>query len=306
MRWPSRGAAAAIAAIVVGGVLGVLPRALLAGDAADGAPAGPRTQRAADTAGPAASSEPSAASGDRFESAAGDAIRAALRATFDAQLDAARRAREVVDARVALRRAERARRAGLVYRALRSMTADRDAFAAARRRVAARFLLASERAEVDLLDDEARALAAAEARIAADRARIAALPLPERDLAWPVPGHVLRRFGSSIHSGSQAVLSRRGIDLAVDEHAEISAVADGTVRYAGPIRGKGAGVVIDHGRFLSVTSGLAPASLPAAGTQVGRGTSIGKAAGGLVYLEIRMPIGPGGTPINPDGLLAPR
>lgn len=176
--------------------------------------------------------------------------------------------------------------------------------AAARRRAAARLLLERDLAERRLLTDEAAQLrrAAGERRTAAQR--IPELELPT-ELGRPASGKVVRRYGTVAHERSKATLSRRGIDLDVEAQAFAVAPADGVVRYAGPIRGLDAGVIVDHGSFLTVIAKLGALSVPI-GATVRRGDRIGRAARHRVYLEVRVKLGPGGLPIDPEPLLAKR
>jgi septal ring factor EnvC (AmiA/AmiB activator) len=77
------------------------------------------------------------------------------------------------------------------------------------------------------------------------------------------------------------------------------------VRYAGPIRGLDHGVILDHGDYLTVVAKLGDLVLPI-GTHVGRGDRLGRAAHHRVYLEVRVKVGPGGLPIDPEPLFAGR
>jgi septal ring factor EnvC (AmiA/AmiB activator) len=184
-------------------------------------------------------------------------------------------------------------------------SADPDErMAAARRLAAARLLLARDVDEHRLLADEAARLHAAGERVVAATAKVPTLSFPA-DLAWPARGDVARHFGLFGHDRSKTTLSRRGIDLDVDEHQLAHAPADGTVRYAGPIRGLGHGVIIDHGDFLTVVAKLGELSIPP-GTEVHRGDRIGRAARHRVYLEVRVRVGPGGLAIDPEPLLEKR
>jgi len=246
--------------------------------------------------------------------AAGDAdFRAAARDQLSAELAAAQRARAAVDDKVATASADRARRVRAAYKLLRAGTAPAwldpdERMAAARRRAAVRYLLARDRAELGLLADERDQLAAAEGRLTADLARTATLPLPARGLAWPTTGGpraVVAGFGPYLHETSGASLSRRGIELRVAAGSEVRAMADGLVRYAGPIRGLDTGVVVDHGTCLTVIGGLAELR-QIAGAAVHRGDLLGGAAGRHIYVEVRLPVGAGGVPVDPLALLAPR
>lgn len=231
-----------------------------------------------------------------------------LRALLDAQLDSARRARATVDAKLADDVAERERRARAAYKVLRTGSAPawvepEERLATARRRTAARWLLARDRREVELLAAEAVALADAEARLVADRGAVDTIPLPPAELDVPARGAIVRRFGALRHDASKATLSRRGLDLETAERAEVRPVADGVVRYAGPIRGLDHGLVIEHAGFWTVLGKLDPPAV-AAGDRVTRGQVVGRAARRRVYLEVRVPLGPGGLPIDPEPLFA--
>jgi septal ring factor EnvC (AmiA/AmiB activator) len=181
---------------------------------------------------------------------------------------------------------------------------DADRMTAARRRAVARLLVRRDANERALLADELGHLGGAQTRVAADTAAAGTIALPE-SIGWPVahgPVAIARRFGAFEHERSHAQLSRRGLDLDVDDHATVVASADGTVRYAGPIRGLDDGLVIDHGSFYTVVGKLASPSLPV-GATVHAGDRIGHAARHRVYFEVRVKLGPGGIPIDPEAVL---
>jgi septal ring factor EnvC (AmiA/AmiB activator) len=113
----------------------------------------------------------------------------------------------------------------------------------------------------------------------------------------------VRHFGTLEHERSKAMLSRRGLDLEVEDHSPVVAPAAGTVRYAGPIRGLDHGVILDHGGYVTVIAKLAELALPV-GAPIAAGDRIGRAARHRVYLEVRVKLGPGGLPIDPEPLLA--
>lgn len=201
--------------------------------------------------------------------------------------------------------AARTRRARSAARVLHTTAAadapDADRLAAARRAAAARLLLARDAGERGLLSDEVGRLRIAAARIATEAGAVAAVVAPT-ELAWPVKGTVARKYGPFEHEHSKAQLSRRGLDLEVEDHAQVVAPADGTVRYAGPIRGLDAGVIIDAGPYLVVVAKLADPAVPV-GTEVHKGDRIGRAARHRVYLEVRVALGAGGLPIDPETVL---
>jgi murein DD-endopeptidase MepM/ murein hydrolase activator NlpD len=222
------------------------------------------------------------------------------------ELAAIDRALSAVGAKLGEADAARARRLAAAYRLLRRPTADPagdpDALVTARRRAAVRLLLERDLAERRLLAGEDAQLRRA-ADVGQDRtARVPEVELPA-EIGRPARGKIVRRFGAALHERSKATLSRRGIELDVDAQAPAVSPADGVVRYAGPIRGLDAGVILDHGDFLTVIGKLGAVSVPA-GAPVRRGERIGRAARHRVYLEVRVALGAGGIPIDPEPLLA--
>jgi septal ring factor EnvC (AmiA/AmiB activator) len=196
--------------------------------------------------------------------------------------------------------AARSRRLAAAYRILQMPTGEGDdAMAAARRRAAARLLLDRDLAERALLADEAGQLRGAAARTAAEAKRVPDIVLPE-SIGRPVRGAIARRFGTFVHERSKATLSRRGVDFEVAARAEVVSPAGGQVRYAGPIRGLDTGVVVDHGTYYSVIGKLG--STVPVGTRVERGDRLGRAQRSRVYFEVRVKVGPGGLPIDPEPL----
>ena len=216
------------------------------------------------------------------------------------------RTRATVDDKLAAAHDDRARRVRAAYRLLRSGVATGwvepdQRMATARRRAAARWVLARDRREEQLLADEAAALDAAAARLAIDRDAVATAPMPPAGLLRPVRGPIARRFGPYEHERSHATLSRRGVDFETGADADVVAIADGTVVYAGPIRGLENGLVIDHGGWLSVLGKLAP-PLVAQGAHVTRGQLVAHPLRRRVYLEVRAGVSPGGVPVDPEQL----
>ena len=231
--------------------------------------------------------------------------RAVLEAAFADQRDVIERSAAAVATKVTAAQDTRAARAHAAYRALRAEAATtiEQGMGAARRRAAVRWLLARDRAELALLADEARRLETARVRTVADAETARTAPLPA-GLAWPASGEIIRRFGVYEHDRSRAVLSRRGLDLVVLATAKVVAPAAGAVRYAGPIRGLDHGVVIDHGTYLTVIGKLAPPAVQA-GADIAAGALVGRPAKRRVYVEVRVKVGPGGTPIDPESVLPP-
>lgn len=236
-------------------------------------------------------------------------LRGYVTGALDAQLDVARRTRETVDAKRDEARDARRRRTRAAYKLLRAGSAPSwvdpdERMATARRRAAARWLLARDRREETLLADEAALVAGAETRLIADAELARTIALPEATLRRPVRGRIARAFGPFVHERSKATLTRHGVDFEVDDAADVHPVADGTVLYAGPIRGLDDGLVIDHGGFVTVLGKLAPTSLHI-GDHVAIGETIAHPVRRRVYLEVRVPVGPGGVPVDPETLFEP-
>ncbi|MEJ7602493.1 MAG: M23 family metallopeptidase [Kofleriaceae bacterium] len=217
--------------------------------------------------------------------------------------DAIDRAIGQVDDKLVALDAVRTRRLAAAYRLLRAAPRE-DRMTTARRRAAARLLIDRDLAERQLLADEVGQLRGAAKRTAADAARVPQIELPTQ-LARPARGTIARKFGTIEHERSKTTLARRGIDLEVEARTAVLAIADGVVRYAGPIRGLDSGLIIDHGSYLSVLGKLGELGVPV-GAKVLRGDRVGRAARHRVYLEVRVEIGPGGLPIDPEPLFEPR
>jgi murein hydrolase activator len=227
--------------------------------------------------------------------------RAALAAQVAAEQATVATTIDTVANKLAAADAIRAHRVVAAIRVAQAPARDDDSMATARRLAAARFLLARDAAERDLLAGELAELRRAERDVNTAAATVATTALPDH-LTWPATGTIARRFGEYQHERSKATLSRRGLDIEVDDHAVAVAPADGVVRYAGPIRGLDRGVVIDHGGYLTVIAKLGELALPV-GAHVAAGDRLGRAARHRVYFEVRAKVGPGGLPIDPEPLL---
>lgn len=167
-------------------------------------------------------------------------------------------------------------------------------------RAAARRILRRDLRELDLLREELAVAHRAEALF--QQVEPGAAGPAERSLVRPVPGRITSTFGTYRHAASRATLSRRGVEMRTRPAAPIHAVATGTVRFAGTLRGLDQAVVIDHGSYTSVTGRLGRVQV-SVGQEVGPGQAMGEAAGDRVYLEIRLDVGPGGEPLDPAPLL---
>lgn len=111
--------------------------------------------------------------------------------------------------------------------------------------------------------------------------------------ALPVVGRTIAGFGEAGIGGVRAT----GISLAPADGAQVVAPAEGRVAFAGPYRGFGRIVIVEHpGGFTSLVTGLARADV-AVGDDLVAGAPLGIAGTGhaVVTYELRK----GGKPVNP-------
>jgi murein DD-endopeptidase MepM/ murein hydrolase activator NlpD len=173
-----------------------------------------------------------------------------------------------------------------------------------RQRALLRQVLHLELAEWQALLHEQTLLREAHQELELERARADASSMPEpASLGCPVAGgQVLERFGEYRHGESGAHLSRRGLEISTHAGDAVRAVAAGRVRHMGQVRGLGSAVLVQHdGGLWSLVGHIAPAV--EAGSAIERGQILGHANATRVYLEVRLPIGPGGLPVDPEPLI---
>jgi murein hydrolase activator len=204
-------------------------------------------------------------------------------------------------------------------RDLRELTERLEAERQEAERLAAqqRDLEAARRAAAEAAAAEAEASQAAEAAAAAPPAveqearqiarltppaSLRAFPEAESSLTMPVRGQVVRLFGQeSPNAGS----TERGIAIAARPGAQVVAPFDGKIAYAGPFRGYGLILIIEHGgRYHTILAGFdridaVVGQWVLAGEPIAR---MGEAAGGdpELYFELRRT----GQAINPLPWLA--
>lgn len=122
--------------------------------------------------------------------------------------------------------------------------------------------------------------------------------------APPVPGAVLRGFAPP---ATWLGPGHRGIDLAAAPGEPVTAVADGTVAFAGPIAGRGV-LVLDHGSLRSTYEPVE--ALVRAGETVARGQPVGAIGSGghcdgwCLHLGARVGSGRPASYRSPVALLA--
>jgi murein DD-endopeptidase MepM/ murein hydrolase activator NlpD len=126
-------------------------------------------------------------------------------------------------------------------------------------------------------------------------------------LAWPAIGGKTSDFGWRLHPIYREVRFHAGIDIGGGYGSPVYAAADGVVIYAGPARGYGWLVVVDHGRVRGRDVATAYAHLSrdtvSIGEEVSRGENIaaignaGVSTGPHLHFEVRVD----GEPVDPDG-----
>lgn len=181
----------------------------------------------------------------------------------------------------ASREAERALALGEEMRDLDSLVDELDRAAALRTRLAA------------LSGPRPRPIRPGEARAAQPDAAVTATPAgAPTPYILPVAGRTVTGFGAP-----QGTLLSRGITLAPLGGAQVVAPAAGRIAFAGPYRGYGQIVIIEHsGGWTSLVTGLARADVQV-GAELSDGAPLGVAGPDrpTVTLELRRD----GEPVNP-------
>lgn len=113
----------------------------------------------------------------------------------------------------------------------------------------------------------------------------------------PTPGAIVAGFGEVSATGVRS----RGLTLAPRPGAQLIAPADGRIGFAGPYRGFGRIVIIEHvGGWTSLITGLARTNLKV-GERIAQGDPIGRAAD--VRPRITVELRRGGRPIDIAALI---
>ncbi len=127
-------------------------------------------------------------------------------------------------------------------------------------------------------------------------------------LPYPAQGVVEVGFGKVVNPRFNTVTLQKGLDLRAEAGTPVHAVAEGTVVYAGALRGYGNLLILDHGGGYHTlmahlaTVELQPGATVAAGQEVGTVGDTGSLKGAYLYFEIRK----SGQAVDPAPWLAAR
>ncbi len=112
-------------------------------------------------------------------------------------------------------------------------------------------------------------------------------------LSRPVRGNIVVAYGPVRRDDSRTRVRNPGVTYRVRVGADVRAVADGTVAYAGPIEGYGMLIILDHGSGVhTIYGGLGEVDVTvgqalAERDVMGRPTESGFASGREVYFAVR-------------------
>ncbi len=126
-------------------------------------------------------------------------------------------------------------------------------------------------------------------------------------LAWPVQGVVEVGFGKVVNPRFNTVTFQKGLDIRAAAGTPVRAVAEGTVAYAGSLRGYGNLLILDHGDGYHSLMAHLSAILPELGAMVLPGEVLGEVGdtgslkGAYLYFEVRK----GGQAVDPALWLMP-
>ncbi len=114
-------------------------------------------------------------------------------------------------------------------------------------------------------------------------------PSAKLSLIWPVKGRIVQKFGILLNQQYETKTKSNGIDIKASPSASVKAAADGEVVYAAPFMGYGKMVIIDHGKFMTVYSGLAKIQV-SLNQNVRQGDVIGKlpSKNPILHFELRI------------------
>lgn len=120
-------------------------------------------------------------------------------------------------------------------------------------------------------------------------------------MPYPAKGHIEVAFGKVLNPKFNTVTFQKGLDLRAPEGTEVVAVAPGKVVHAGPFRGYGNLVIVDHGEGYHTLYAHLGSLAKAVGDEVEEGQVVGAVGdtgslkGAYLYFEVRE----NGKPVDP-------
>ncbi|MBI5545332.1 MAG: peptidoglycan DD-metalloendopeptidase family protein [Deltaproteobacteria bacterium] len=124
-------------------------------------------------------------------------------------------------------------------------------------------------------------------------------------MPFPTKGLIEVGFGKVLNPKFNTVTFQKGLDLRAPEGAEVTAVAPGKVVHAGPFRGYGNLIIVDHGEGYHSLYAHLGSLAKAVGEEVEEGAQLGTVGdtgslkGSYLYFEIRE----SGKPVDPKSWL---
>ena len=120
-------------------------------------------------------------------------------------------------------------------------------------------------------------------------------------LPYPVSGgSIVEQFGTHKHPlYPTIVVENKGINIAVDNNAEIRSIFDGEVVRVFFIQGLNNSIMLRHGEYISVYSGLTVVSVEK-GDKVSTGTKLGQISNTVSTPTLHFELHKGKTPLNPE------
>lgn len=112
-------------------------------------------------------------------------------------------------------------------------------------------------------------------------------------LSWPAEGRVANYFGKQIHSKFGTEIIKNGIEIEAQEGANIKAIYEGSVIFAGWFKGYGNIVILDHGNNFYTLYAHTSEIMVKEGDKVTEGQTIAKVgetgslSGPRLYFEVR-------------------
>ena len=235
-------------------------------------------------------------------------IRADYEFTRSAQLSSVAKTQGLLADKYTLRETEAKNRTRALYKLTRASW-GRLWFEPKTRKKVARWLGAARRIakrdqrELALLRTEIELADSAQETLEQAVLRKAPKMPSEASLQWPIRGKVVASFGDFKGPSRRLVMRRRGIEIKAKRGDKLVALADGRVRYLGPISGLGQGMIIDHDGYLSVLGHLGAPTVNS-GDLVKAGQLVAIASKSRVYLELRIAIGSLGHSVDPVPFLS--